>query len=86
MEHGSIINGIAFIRNYLPHQCGVATFTTDLCEAVASVYIEERVRKDGSLSEERKSELLSLLTTMKPEMTKLYKSQGEYVEYDPVQQ
>ncbi|MGA3288267.1 MAG: hypothetical protein ABSD46_12670 [Bacteroidota bacterium] len=42
--------------------------------------IEERVRKDGFLSEERKSELLSLLTTMKPEMTKLYKSQGEYVE------
>ncbi|MGD1045153.1 MAG: hypothetical protein ABR936_07485 [Bacteroidota bacterium] len=41
--------------------------------------MEERVRKDGSLSEERKSELLSLLTTMKPEMTKLYKSQEEYV-------
>ena len=41
--------------------------------------IEERVCKDGSLSEERKSELLSLLTTMKPEMTKLYKSQEEYV-------
>ena len=41
--------------------------------------IEDRVRKDGSLSEERKSELLSLLTTMKPEMTKLYKSQGEYI-------
>jgi hypothetical protein len=42
--------------------------------------MEERVRKDGSLSEERKGEILSLLTTMKPEMTKLYKSQGEYVE------
>jgi len=41
--------------------------------------IEERVRKDGSLSEERKNELLSLLTTMEPEMTKLYKSQGAYV-------
>ena len=40
--------------------------------------IEERVRKDGSLSEERKSELLSVLTTMKPEMIKLYESQGEY--------
>jgi hypothetical protein len=42
--------------------------------------IEERVRKDVSLSEERKSELISVLTTMKPEMIKLYKSQGEYVE------
>jgi hypothetical protein len=38
--------------------------------------IEERVRRDGSLSEERKSELLSLLATMKPEMKKLYNSQG----------
>jgi hypothetical protein len=37
--------------------------------------IEERVRKDGSLSEEGKSELLSLLTTIKPEIRKLYKSQ-----------
>ena len=42
--------------------------------------IEERVRRDGSLSEERKNELLSMLTTMKPEMTKLYKSQEEYGE------
>jgi len=41
--------------------------------------IEEKVRRDGSLSEERKTELLNLLTTMKPEMTKLYKSQGEYI-------
>ena len=42
--------------------------------------MEEMVRKDGSLSEERKSELLSVITTMKPEMIKLYKSQDEYVE------
>ena len=41
--------------------------------------IEEKVRRDGSLSEERKTELLNLLITMKPEMTKLYKSQGEYI-------
>ena len=40
MEHGSIINRIAFIGNYLPRQCGIATFTTDLCEAIASVYID----------------------------------------------
>jgi glycosyltransferase involved in cell wall biosynthesis len=27
---------IAFIGNYLPRRCGIATFTTDLCEAVAA--------------------------------------------------
>lgn len=27
---------IAFIGNYLPRHCGIATFTTDLCEAVAA--------------------------------------------------
>src|SRR6516164_1581468 len=31
---------IAFIGNYLPRQCGIATFTTDLCEAVATQYAE----------------------------------------------
>jgi len=31
---------IAFIGNYLPRQCGIATFTTDLCEAMASQYPE----------------------------------------------
>jgi len=28
---------IAFIGNYLPRQCGIATFTADLCEAIAGV-------------------------------------------------
>ncbi len=36
--NSSIINRIAFIGNYLPRQCGIATFTTDLCEAVAAQY------------------------------------------------
>src|SRR6516165_10751581 len=27
---------IAFVGDYLPRQCGIATFTTDLCEAVAA--------------------------------------------------
>lgn len=27
---------VAFIGNYLPRQCGIATFTTDLCEAIAT--------------------------------------------------
>lgn len=31
---------IAFIGNYLPRQCGIATFTTDLCQAVAAAYPE----------------------------------------------
>jgi glycosyltransferase involved in cell wall biosynthesis len=31
----SPISRIAFIGNYLPRQCGIATFTTDLCEAIA---------------------------------------------------
>ncbi|MBM2816655.1 MAG: glycosyl transferase family 1 [Ignavibacteria bacterium] len=29
------INRIAFIGNYIPRQCGIATFTTDLSEAIA---------------------------------------------------
>ena len=39
MDHSpihSIIKRIAFIGNYLPRQCGIATFTTDLCEAIAA--------------------------------------------------
>jgi glycosyltransferase involved in cell wall biosynthesis len=41
MEHelaSLTINRVAFIGNYLPRQCGIATFTTDLCEAFASEY------------------------------------------------
>jgi glycosyltransferase involved in cell wall biosynthesis len=41
MENGSshsTINRIGFIGNYLPRQCGIATFTTDLCEAIAAAY------------------------------------------------
>lgn len=38
MDHNSILNRIAFIGNYLPRQCGIATFTTDLCEAIAAQY------------------------------------------------
>lgn len=34
----STLNRIAFVGNYLPRQCGIATFTTDLCEAVAGAY------------------------------------------------
>jgi len=31
------IKKVAFIGNYLPRQCGIATFTTDLCESFASI-------------------------------------------------
>jgi glycosyltransferase involved in cell wall biosynthesis len=34
----SKLKRIAFIGNYLPRQCGIATFTTDLCEAIATQY------------------------------------------------
>lgn len=32
------LNRLAFIGNYQPRLCGIATFTTDLCEAVAAKY------------------------------------------------
>lgn len=34
----SSLHRLAFIGNYLPRLCGIATFTTDLCEAVAARY------------------------------------------------
>jgi glycosyltransferase involved in cell wall biosynthesis len=34
------IHRLAFIGNYMPRQCGIATFTTDLCEAVAAEYTD----------------------------------------------
>jgi glycosyltransferase involved in cell wall biosynthesis len=34
----SLPSRIAVIGNYLPRQCGIATFTTDLCEALSSEY------------------------------------------------
>ncbi len=34
---------IAVVGNYLPRQCGIATFTTDLCTALAAEYGGERL-------------------------------------------
>ena len=31
----STIDRTAFVGSYLPRQCGIATFTTDLCKAIA---------------------------------------------------
>jgi hypothetical protein len=33
-----IIKRIAFIGNYLPRQCSIATFITDLCESIADEF------------------------------------------------
>jgi glycosyltransferase involved in cell wall biosynthesis len=38
--NNSSLKRVAFIGNYMPRQCGIATFTTDLCEAVASQYTQ----------------------------------------------
>jgi glycosyltransferase involved in cell wall biosynthesis len=39
----SLPTRIAFIGNYMPRQCGIATFTTDLCDALAAEYGTERL-------------------------------------------
>ncbi len=51
---------VAVIGNYLPRQCGIATFTTDLCEHIASQFEEMEVialpvndRPDGYAYPER---------------------------------
>ncbi len=36
----STIKRIGFIGNHLPRQCGIATFTTDLCEAIATEFAD----------------------------------------------
>ena len=40
METYTTPKRVAFVGDYLPRQCGIATFTHDLCEAVASVFPE----------------------------------------------
>ncbi len=42
MEINSIpdLKRVAFIGNYLPRQCGIATFTTDLCESFSAQFPE----------------------------------------------
>jgi len=40
IQSGSTIKRVGFIGNYMPRQCGIATFTTDLCEAIAAEFDE----------------------------------------------
>jgi glycosyltransferase involved in cell wall biosynthesis len=40
-SNNSKLDRIAFIGNYLPRHCGIATFTTDLCEAIAVQYSQK---------------------------------------------
>jgi glycosyltransferase involved in cell wall biosynthesis len=39
----SLPTRMAFIGNYLPRRCGIATFTTDLCVAISAEYGAERL-------------------------------------------
>src|SRR5580698_7092873 len=43
VPHLPLPTRIAFVGNYLPRQCGIATFTTDLCTALATEYGSERL-------------------------------------------
>src|SRR5437867_7552156 len=36
MQTNSEIRKLAFVGDYLPRKCGIATFTSDLCESVAA--------------------------------------------------
>src|SRR6266478_1705896 len=39
-EHKETLGRIAVIGDYLPRRCGIATFTSDLCEALAGQYLD----------------------------------------------
>ena len=38
METATTIKHIAFVGDHIPRQCGIATFTADLCEAIATEF------------------------------------------------
>ena len=38
LQRPALPNRIAVIGNYLPRHCGIATFTTDLCDAIHAEY------------------------------------------------
>ena len=49
--NNTAINPIAFVGNYLPRQCGIATFITDLYEALAAEYCEITCSAKGTVFE-----------------------------------
>jgi len=42
-SNASLSYGIAVIGNHLPRQCGIATFTTDLCDAIGEEYKKSQI-------------------------------------------
>src|SRR5579864_8746886 len=42
MQENSKIRKIAFVGDHLPRKCGIATFTSDICAAVASAHPESQ--------------------------------------------
>src|ERR1700675_1848024 len=38
MEITTTIKNVAFLGDYVPRQCGIATYTSDICEAVAEQF------------------------------------------------
>jgi hypothetical protein len=42
-EAAGLPSRIAVVGNYLPRQCGIATFTTDLCDAISTEYGSARL-------------------------------------------
>src|SRR5512140_148675 len=40
MEHLPKPSRVAIVGNYVPRRCGIATFTTDLCEAIAREFLD----------------------------------------------
>src|SRR5437870_4035949 len=38
LQTASEVRKLAFVGDYLPRKCGIATFTADLCESMATAY------------------------------------------------
>ncbi len=38
MENSPLASHLAFVGDYVPRRCGIATFTADICEAIAGEF------------------------------------------------
>jgi len=47
MEKKVLLNKIAFLGDYLPRKCGIATFTKDLCTSIATAYSRPCINATG---------------------------------------